>query len=169
MANWFVILGARVMEDGTPSGALARRVHAALAAAAKSPSPMFLPTGGRGRSGYIEADVMKRMLVQAGIGEEQIVCERLARETLGSVRLCTRILHSRADVDRVVVCTDSYHLPRCRALFRIAGVVIEAAPIESAARQLPPWRYWYYVSREVVAFPVQTAWLALLRLLGRVA
>jgi uncharacterized SAM-binding protein YcdF (DUF218 family) len=167
MHDWFIILGARVLDDGSPSGALVRRVRAALDAVADSASPMFLPTGGRGESGYVEARTMRHMLMEAGVSEGQIVCEEAAHDTLGSVRLCSRILRNRTDVARVVVCTDAYHLPRCRALFSIAGFRTEGAPIPSAAKQLPWWRYAYYVTREIAALPLHCSWVLLLKLTGR--
>jgi uncharacterized SAM-binding protein YcdF (DUF218 family) len=129
---------------------------------------MFLPTGGQGESGYVEARTMRQMLRDAGVSNDQIVCEEAAHQTLGSVRLCTRILRRESALGKVVVCTDGYHLPRCRALFHIAGVPTAAAPIESAARQIPCWCYLYYVAREVAALPLQCAWMALLRVAGRI-
>lgn len=151
------------MNDGSPSGALQRRVEAAIVAASHSPDPIFLVTGGRGRSGYVEADVMRRMLLAAGIPDEHVVCERKARNTLASVRNCAPQLAARRDVDRVFVCTDRYHQPRCRWLLQIAGIESEGIVIESAARSSSRLAFFYMLGRDIVATVVDCALMALNR------
>ena len=63
--------------------------------------------------------------------EQRILLECEARDTLESVRLCTRILRRRPDVGRVMVSTSSYHRLRCTLLFRLAGFDSTALPTAS--------------------------------------
>jgi len=112
---------------------------------------MFLPSGGRGKSGYIEAGIMRRMLLERGVPDPVIVCEGASRDTLQSVLACFRILRERPDVDQVFLCSDRYHQPRCRVLFAVLGMHTISAPIASAARTSKLSRYSYMVLREVVA------------------
>src|SRR5437867_7511040 len=85
--DFFVILGAGVQPDGTPSGALRRRVEGALDLAEKTTAAAaFLVTGGAGRYGPPEGTVMKRMLQERGIREDRIVVDAESRDTLSSVK-----------------------------------------------------------------------------------
>ena len=152
MANWYVIFGAAVRPDGTPSGTLRRRVEGAVAAAAADPTGCFMPTGGVGHYPPAEADVMKSLLLAADIAPERIVTEPDSTDTLESVLACAALLRARDDVERVIVCTSSYHAPRCVWLLGRAGTPAVAAriPSDRAALGLTKWA-WYHV-REVPAF-----------------
>ena len=152
MHDWFVIFGAKVKRDGTPSMALAWRVHAAVAASRQSLSPMFLPTGGRGRWGHVEAEVMRRMLLDAGIPAVQIICEVESPDTLSSVLNCARLLNHRTDVAGVFTCTDGYHQLRCRLLFRLAGISTRGVSIAASTTLNVSWKE--RVAREIAAVPV---------------
>lgn len=167
MHDWYVIFGARVLRDGTPSGALKRRVDAAIVASRQSASPMFLPTGGRGSSSHIEAAIMRSLLLAAGISPGQIVCENGSRNTIASVCNCAGVLRARNDVARVFVCSDDYHQRRCRFLLRMCGIESEPIRINSAAKSNSWLNYAYMVIREVVAIPVDGSIMALRKIVRR--
>src|ERR1019366_8269193 len=121
MSAYLIILGAAVRADGSPSGSLARRVEGALAFAQTTRAPKFIPTGGVGRYGPAEAEVIQELLMRGGIRQEDITLEDRAQNTLESVEYCHAILSARSDVDIIVPCTSTYHIPRCAVLFRILG------------------------------------------------
>ena len=162
-AQWFVILGAAVWRDGEPSPALRRRVETAIEAARGVPNARFLPTGGVGRHAPSEAAVMQRLLRDAGIAAERIVLEETGTDTLSSIAACVRILRATGDLDRVTVCTDSYHVARVRAVFRVFGMRTVAAPAYGAADALGPRRYAWALAREVLGVP----WDVALAIAGR--
>jgi len=146
--------GAAVLADGNASGALRRRVRGALDAAGRSPTPLFLLTGGVGLHGDAEAEVMKRLLLNAGIDMAQIVCETQAHDTVSSVVNCARIIRGMSKARRIAICSDRYHVPRCVLLFRILGVPASGLKIESgfAANGVLRWA-WHYL-RECAAIVV---------------
>ena len=145
-----VIFGAAVAQDGRPSPALARRVAAAITYG-KSRDAAFLVTGGAVAAATPEAEVMAALLRDAGIADARIIEEPYARNTLESVRRCLPLVST---VRRVVLCSDDFHLPRCRWLFALAGV--HAASV--AAR--PQYRRLWPIVREALAIPVDTVcWL----------
>lgn len=143
-----VVFGAALRPDGTPSPALVRRIETAIAAARASDATLLV-TGGAVTAPLTEAAVMRDMLVAAGIAPARIVMEDQARTTLGSVRLCAPILRQYA-AERIVICSDDYHLPRCRWLMRLAG--FRTAPLPARASEI---RLWPRL-REVIAVPVDT-------------
>ena len=64
-----VIFGAAVRPGGRPSGALRRRVEAALAFGARHPDALYVPTGGLGDHPPAEAEVMAALLRAAGVAD----------------------------------------------------------------------------------------------------
>lgn len=166
-----MIFGAAVRPDGSASGSLRRRCENAARFGARGQrthveqgGPFFVPTGGVGRHGPAEAVVMRDILVELGIAAPCILVEPEARDTLESVRLCTRLLRQRADVDRVWVSSSSYHNPRCTLLFRLAGFRSLSVPT-SSDRPFLGWAKWLrYVCKELLATPWDAAWLLLHRI-----
>jgi uncharacterized SAM-binding protein YcdF (DUF218 family) len=166
VADYIVIFGAAVRADGSASGSLQRRCEnavrhggAAAGTDALRSGPFFVATGGVGRHGPAEAAVMRDMLVEHGIAPQRILLETEARDTLESVRLCTRLLHRRPDVATVLVSTSSYHRLRCTWLFRLAGFASQALPTASDRPHLG-WAKWLrYVLKELLAIPWDAALL----------
>jgi len=158
-----VIFGAKVYPDGTPSGAVLRRVAAALNAASSSLHPLFLVTGAGRAGGPSEAVVMERLLELRGIPADRVLVDEGSSDTLASVIHCAALIRARGSWNRVIVCSDRYHIPRCRWLFRLLGIRTVAAPVESgrAANGLLRWAYWFI--REVPAVPWDTLLLMLRR------
>ena len=164
LAVYLVIFGAAVRADGTASGSLRRRCENAVRFARDYASPCFLVTGGVGRHGPAEAEVMRDLLVEQGIAPARIVLESEARDTLESVRYCARLLRARGDADRVVVCSSSYHNARCALLFRLAGFRSLARPTPSDRPHLGTAKWLRYVLKEFVATPWDAAILLALKI-----
>jgi len=151
-----VIFGAAVRPGGVPSGALSRRVAAGLQYAVRAPDCRFIVTGGLGDFPPTEAEVMARLLRENGIGAERVVEERASATTLQSVGNCVSMISAWPDVANVVLCSDSYHLPRCRWLFRIRGLPTRAWPADSSA-QTNHWLKWlWFHLREMPAIAIDT-------------
>lgn len=94
MSNYLVIFGAAVREDGSPSGTLRRRCKSAVRAGQAIDDTIYLPSGGVGRHGPVEALVMRELLMADGVPPQQIVVEVQATDTLQSVRLCSQLLRA---------------------------------------------------------------------------
>lgn len=168
-SDYFVIFGAAVRPDGSPSGTLERRTLGALALGKSSRSAMYLATGGQGRYGPPEAEVMKSLLVRGGVPEEQIVLEPNATKTIESIVYCTRILADRGDVGSITVCSSPYHNWRCSILFRLNDIAAQRGAIPSDRPMLGLRKWLYYCLREIVATPVDACLLLFRRMTGRAA
>jgi uncharacterized SAM-binding protein YcdF (DUF218 family) len=140
-------------------------VEAAAAFGARQTAPLFVATGGVGRFGPSEASVMARLLADFGVPPERIVLEETARDTLGSVRACARLLRDHAGP--VYAATSAYHLARCVLLLRLAGFAARPCPPPAfpAARGLG--KRWYWRLREVLALPYDAALSVWLLAVGR--
>lgn len=152
----FVIFGAAVWKDGRASNAMRRRVEGALRSARDARSPVFLVSGGVGKHPPSEAEVMSRLLQEAGIPEKNILREEASTDTLQSVRNCVRILRSLPGFGDVVVCSDVYHIPRCRWLLKLYGIATRSGEVASGRSQNKILRWWYYYLREFAAVPWDT-------------
>ncbi len=153
MSAYLIIFGAAVRADGSPSGSLLRRVEGALRYARTITSSRFIATGGVGRFGPAEAEVIRALLLRAGIRDEDVLVDDLSRDTLESIERCHAILRKQSDVETVVPCTSAYHVPRCSILLRLLGyrTLVIAMP---ADRPHLPFRKWiWFVSKELLALP----------------
>ena len=163
----FVIMGARVDEHGTPSGALKRRLAGALAAGSTCSSAAYLATGASDGRGPAEAEVMRTWLLGSGVDERSIWLDTESTDTLSSIVRCAAIIRAHGEVRSVMVCSDRYHQLRCCWLFRLLGIEAGAPSMPSgrAANGTLRWS-WYYV-REAAALPYDTVIVIGRRLLGR--
>lgn len=156
ISSVLVIFGAAVWKDGRASNAMRRRVEGALHSAAGVPNPLFLVSGGVGKYPPSEAQVMSTLLQEAGIPKASILLEEASLDTLQSVRNCARILKSLPEIGQVVVCSDVYHIPRCRWLFKLYGIATHSGDVVSGRLQNKILRWWYYYLRELGALPWDT-------------
>lgn len=155
-----VIFGAAVRPDGTPSRVLRLRVEAAIAYGRTLARPLYVPTGGVGRHGPAEAEVMAGLLREAGVPAADILAEATVRDTFDSVRAVRRMLAGFRGP--VVAASSTYHLPRCVLLLRLAGFRARACPV-----RVPPardWRRrWFWRAKECASL----VWDAALGIAGR--
>ena len=164
MSPVIIIFGAAVRADGTPSGAMRHRVEAAIATGRGLPDPLYMPTGGQGRYGRPEADLMADMLAASGIDRSRIEPEPTARNTFRSVLACACLLgRTRAPV---YVATSGYHMLRCLLLLRLAGLRARPGRIPGRTASARRLMRWYWRLREVPAIPVDSA-LMLCHRLGK--
>jgi vancomycin permeability regulator SanA len=113
-----LVLGSKVNPDGTPSAFLARRLDLAVALYRRGTVRAILASGDNGSRRYDEVTAMIRYLRVAGIPASRIVGDYAGFDTWDS---CTRA-HRIFGVDRAVVVTQRFHLPRAVRLCRRAGV-----------------------------------------------
>ncbi len=165
---YHVIFGAAVQAGGQPSPALRRRIEGALFAANGRSDARFMPTGGAGDTEFVEAEVIRRILLESGVPAEHIIVEPCGRNTLQSARLCDALLRAAGDVECVIPCTNPFHIPRCATLLRLHGWRVRLVPMPSDLRNVPGWKLLFYYVKELVALPCDVV-LLLLRKPGRSA
>lgn len=99
---------------------------------------------------------MSALLREAGVPEKDILLDEASGDTLQSIRNCVRILRSLPGFAEVVVCSDVYHIPRCRWLFKLYGISTRAGQVPSGRSENKALRWWYYYLREIAAVPWDT-------------
>jgi uncharacterized SAM-binding protein YcdF (DUF218 family) len=151
-----VILGAAVRPDGAPSSALARRIAGGHAMALRHPEAPVFCSGAAGRHGPSEASVMARLLTARGIAADRLVLDEASRDTLQTVAAASLFVRERG-LAGVIVCSDSYHVPRARLIFALLGVMSRSGPVRSGLRETG-FGYWLWMRlREALAIPYDGA------------
>lgn len=118
-----LILGCAVHPGGVPSPALRRRIRLALETARGKARVRFMPVGGKGRHGPPEADVMRQLLLEAGVDDGAVWAVPEGENTIASLRACWPALCAELAAGGVVhVCSDAYHVRRCRMILRLWGL-----------------------------------------------
>ncbi len=159
-----IIFGAAVKAGGAPTLTLTYRTEAAIAFGASLANPLYIPTGAIGTHPPAEAEVMHRLLLEAGIPEADIAPETTGDDTLSSVKACAALLRNRAHEGPVYAVSSAYHLPRCVLLLRLAGLDAHAAPPPPHPASRDFLRRWHWRLREVPAVPLDAALLLAWRL-----
>jgi uncharacterized SAM-binding protein YcdF (DUF218 family) len=108
----------------------------------------FLVTGGLGVHPPAEADAMRAYLMERGIHDRMIMTEPEGRDTLSSAIHCAGLLKQQSDVRSVVLCSSSFHLPRCRLIFRALGIAAGTVAIQSDRGVIGPRRWLRASARE---------------------
>ena len=163
MAPIIVVFGAAVRSDGSPSGTLARRVRSAWLFGRQFADARYLVTGGVGRNGYAEWQVMSDLLVGNGVSAEQILAEKEGLDTLEQVRKCAHLLRElRLSGEETWISTSTYHQARCWLLFLIFGERTHVVPALPDRFDLPVTKLLLFWARELAALPYDVL-LALLR------
>ena len=138
-----LVLGKLVYPDGTPSPLLRDRLELAYQLYEMGKTRAILVSGdGGSRPGYDEVTPMRRWLVRRGVPERRIVSDPRGFDTYDS---CVRA-RDVFGVDRAIVVTQTYHLPRAVALCRHLG--IDAVGVGDERGRSDGWSWWSGVVRE---------------------
>ncbi len=145
-----VVLGARVLPDGSPSAALLARIEKAVELYHQGVAPRLLFSGGVGVYPPAEARVMRDVAVRLGVPPEACLLEEQSHSTEQNARFSARLLRQMG-ARRVVVVSDPYHLLRARQYFRLQGFEVATSPALLAERNVQPVDRFYWTVREAVA------------------
>ena len=144
-----IILGARVDEDGSPSGSLNERIEAAAAYLARNPGAVAVASGGQGEDEPMsEARCIYEHLAARGIDPARIIVEDQSASTKENLVNSFALLQGRAEYVGIV--TNDFHIFRALCLGRkLGGFVLSAIP----ARSFLPG-FIHYAMREFFALCV---------------
>ncbi|MFY1831728.1 YdcF family protein [Myxococcus fulvus] len=145
-----VVLGARVLSGGVPSGALRARTEQAVALYQRGVAPRLVFSGGVGVHPPSEARAMLALATRLGVPPEACVLEEESHSTDDNARLTSALLRALG-VRRVVVVSDPYHLLRARQYFRLNGFEVLTSPALQTERNLSWVDRCYWTMREAIA------------------
>lgn len=144
-----VVLGARVNEDGQPSGSLRERIAAAADYLQRNPETIVVASGGQGADEPMsEAQCIRDHLVAAGIDPDRILVEDASTSTKENLANSFALLEGRAA--HVGIVTNDFHIFRALCVGRAQGdYVLSAVPARSSLSG-----FIHYAMREFFALCV---------------
>jgi vancomycin permeability regulator SanA len=148
-ADVAIVLGNRVNPDGRPSSWLQARLDKTVQMYQKGFFPYIIVSGGFGKEGFDEADVMKAYLVSAGIPAGAIWVDHYGLDTY-STALNSSTLMSSYGWKSAFVISQYYQIPRTKLALRRFGIT----HIYSAHAQGLTSNGLISLAREVIAYPV---------------
>jgi vancomycin permeability regulator SanA len=130
-----LVLGAEVYADGVPSTFLQARLDLALELYRRGLVERILLSGdGRSRF-YDETGGMRAYLLRRGVEESVMLVDPAGLDTYDS---CLRA-RDVYGIDRLVVVSQSYHLPRALAICHALGLDAWGVGDDSARSSARPW------------------------------
>jgi vancomycin permeability regulator SanA len=142
-ADAILVLGARVWDNGQPSGILKDRINAGIALYEAGASDRILMSGDHGQDDYDEVNAMKDYAIESGVAPEVIFMDHAGFSTYESVYRARDIFQ----IKTVVIVTQKYHL--YRALFVARALGLNAYGVSADRRDYNP--YILFSVREIFA------------------
>lgn len=127
--DYMIILGCKVLDDGSLTPILQRRVDRALdfrnaQLEATGKDLIFIPSGGKGDDEKIsEAEAMEKYLLEHGIKKKQILIENRSKNTDENIKFSNRLVGDKKA--KVGFATTNYHVFRAGLLATKQGLKLE--------------------------------------------
>jgi len=130
-----LVLGAQVYPDGTPSPFLAARLEIARRLYESGKVRAILVSGDHMHWAYNEPGVMFQWLLAHGVPTEKIVLDHAGFDTYDSCARAKEVF----GVNKLIVVTQMFHLPRAVALCRQFGIDATGVGDETMKHFHGPW------------------------------
>ena len=153
-SEYAVVLGNQVYPSGEPSERLQARLNRAAELFRDGTVEKIIVSGGFGKEGYDEANVMKRYLEAQGIPAATVIADSYGKNTALTAWKASEILHGGLQKP-VIVVSQLYHLSRSKMAFQHVGftqvgaaypLYFEWRDVYASLRELPAWLS-YYIAR----------------------
>ena len=131
-----LVLGAKVFPDGTPSPFLTARLDLAKRLYDAGRVEVIIVSGDKNAPEFDEPAAMHDYLINAGVPESRMVVDTEGFDTYESCVRARQVFN----VSRLIMVTQSYHLPRAVATCRALGVDAMGVGDDSAREHPRSWR-----------------------------
>lgn len=138
-----LILGAGVLEDGSPSAMLKDRLDRGIELYKMGVSDRIIMSGDHGTDGYDEVNTMKKYAVDMGVPSEHIFMDHAGFSTYESMYRAKEVFCA----ENIVVVTQEYHLYRALYVAKSLGLNAFGVPAEN----IRYYRQTYRHARELLA------------------
>ncbi len=142
-ADTILVLGARVWDNGQPSGILKDRINTGVDLYEAGASERLLMSGDHGQDEYDEVNAMKDFAIEQGVAPAVIFMDHAGFSTYESLYRARDIFQ----VKTVVIVTQKYHLYRALYIARALG--LDAYGVSCDRRDYNP--YILFSVREIFA------------------
>lgn len=149
-AEYALVLGSGVNEDGSPSRIMRQRISAAMEFMEANPDAVLILTGGQGDYEPVsEAGCMYQVMLELGADPARLLLEEESSTTRENLMNSIAIIEARGDKDQPVgLITSEFHQRRARYI--ADTLELDTFPVSADTDQ---WFYRInYTLREVFAF-----------------
>lgn len=116
-----VVLGNKVELNGEPSERLKGRLNKAVELYDKNYFEYIIVSGGIGKEGYDEAEVMKKYLIENGIPDEKIIMDNQGYNSFMTAHN-TKLIMNNMNLESITIITQFYHISRTKLAFDNIGI-----------------------------------------------
>jgi len=145
-----IVFGALVYDNGDPSPFLTGRLALGKKLYDTGKVRAILVSGDNSRPDYDEPDVMRQWLIDHGVPANKVVADYAGFDTYDT---CVRA-HKLFGVDKAIVVTQNFHVPRAITICRHEGIVAYGVG-DSSVNYVSEW--WQGATREQLA-AVKAVW-----------
>jgi len=146
-SDLIIVLGNKVEESGIPSKRLQHRLNKSYELFQAGLAPTIIVSGGIGKEGFDEAEIMANYLMEKGIPKEKIIRDNQGVTTYASA-LNSRSIMNQNNTYSIIVVSQYFHLLRSKIAFEKMG--IQQVSLEHAGWFFE-WRDVYSIPREIAA------------------
>lgn len=155
-ADAVVMLGGMIdansLRGGRPEfGGAVDRLTASLEIVFRKKADVVLISGGSGlmlQGGLREGDVLRNYLAAQGFPAEKILSEAVSRNTRENAVESGKIISARR-LQKIVLVTSAFHMPRAVACFRKAGIEVIPYPVDYRAAERSSFPESFFPRRRV--------------------
>jgi len=159
--DYIIIHGAGLMEDGTPTPLLKKRIDKAIELWHRcGDSPVLIPSGGKGGDEIIsESESMSRYLRDSGIDMTKVITEDKSTSTFENLVMVKELLDVREKGNKYkcMFVTSNYHVLRTAFYSRKIKLNAQGVGCRTAGYYLPS-----AFLREYAAMMVRLKWVAVM-------
>ncbi len=144
-ADVAVVLGSKVMPDGTPSPRLKARLDRGIELYRDNRVAFVLVSGGTGKEGFSEGLVMRDYAVAQGVPQDRVIMDEFGNTTRATAENAARMMQERGLTTAIAV-SQYFHITRTRMALNDAGIgqtgsaharIYELRDLYSIAREIP--------------------------------
>lgn len=117
-ADYIVVLGTKVNEDGTLSERLKARVNKAFELYNSGKGKKLFVSGGLGKEGHFEGSKMAEYLLQSGVDSSDVIVDNLGNTTRLTALNFSKVAN---DYSSVIVVSQYFHISRCKLAMKQVG------------------------------------------------
>ncbi len=144
-----VILGNKVHKDGRLSVRLEKRLECGLSLYNDKRVKQIIVSGGLGKEGHYEAEIMKIYLLNHGVKASDILVDNYGNNTRLTVKNTLR-LKEKHKFSSIIVVSQYYHITRIKMLFKKHDVYVHGvSPDYFEPRDI------FSIPREFIAYYTQ--------------
>ncbi|UUX32963.1 SanA/YdcF family protein [Fundicoccus culcitae] len=121
-----LVLGAGIINNEEPSNILANRLDKAIEIYEAAPNKQIIVSGDHTDQYYNEVAVMQQYLIEQGVNEANIVLDPQGYSTYESVNRLSQVVKT----DKVIICTQGYHLSRALMIANRLGLEAVGVPAD---------------------------------------